>query len=175
MSGKNFTLAEIEGCVEDMERRGIVERCGIGIGPGGKPAVMWRHKQTPEALAAREALHVEIKRSLAAEDKWVLEVRHGVALMFNRRTGRPDGWYWGDDEMPLTYGPFESCYAAIDDAVMFSDEPIKVNRHDDTDLGMGEEDALPQHTNGFVTVNVVDTDGQVWFCPAKGETPVAAE
>ena len=175
MSSKDFSLADIEGCLEDMERRGIVERCGVRPGPDGKPAVEWRHKMTPEALAAEEALHAENKRALAADDKWVTEVRGSVALMFNRRTEQPDGWYWGCDEAAMAYGPFESSEAAIDDAVLASDEPLKVIRIDGTELDMGEADAQPQHTDGYVTINVVDTDGEVWVCRAKGETPVAAE
>lgn len=144
----------------------------------GRPVYVSREFASPKEIADQEREQrmtsdkvwwARVNRELAPMDKWVLEIRNGVELYFNQRASRADGWYWGLDEEPYFRGPFESREAALDDATLTSDEPIKVNRIDADTIEADD------HTNGYTTINVVNTDGQIFVCTAKGETPVTAQ
>jgi hypothetical protein len=162
------TKPEFDEVTEKLERRGILERIGFRPGKDGKPQVVWRARD-----AARKILEDEMKRDLASTDKWVLEIRNGVVLFLNERVhaSEEDGWWWGTDERAITWGPFESSEAAVEDACMASDEPIKIVTRDDTEMKIPEAEAPPAHTDGFVTINVVDTKGHIWL--KTGEKPAA--
>jgi hypothetical protein len=96
-------------------------------------------------------------------NRFVVEVRAGVALFFNRLADVEDGWWWGSDADPLQVGPFESCELALADARRGA-ENFKVFRWDAA--GLGEPDR-PFRPHGHVVV--IDTDGRLWVKP--GERP----
>jgi hypothetical protein len=92
---------------------------------------------------------------------YVLEIRDGIELFFNRRTVERDGWYWGPDNEPMLHGPYQSSEAAAEDARTTSERPVKVvtvtSAYDE--LGLDEE----------VGIIIVDTGGRVWV--KTGEAP----
>jgi hypothetical protein len=149
---KSKLLQRIEAASLRLEERGRLYRDGFCLGPDGEPAVMWC---APGGGDVAELMLGELKRDLAAEDKGVFEIRDGVELYFNMTAVRPDGWYWGIDDAPFLYGPFADSEAALEDARAASNEPVKVVVDDLMSAGEGE------HSDGYVTITVIDTDGEV--------------
>src|SRR5262245_20258846 len=49
-------------------------------------------------------------------NRFIVEVRGGVVLFFNRMTEVSDGWWWGSDADALQHGPFASSQEAVADA-----------------------------------------------------------
>jgi hypothetical protein len=149
------TRAEIDAAIAELERRGDIER---GPDRDGKPTWLCKPGFCSE----------ETKADFVAADKFVLEVRGGVVLYLNEPAspGESDGWWWGFDEVPTLHGPFASAELAVKDASAQSTKPLKVITHDNIETMEGF------HTDGYVTINVVDTAGEVWVCvyekPATG-------
>jgi hypothetical protein len=53
---------------------------------------------------------------MSRANRYIAEVRGGLALFFNCTIDVEDGWWWGSDEDPWQWGPFASCEEALADA-----------------------------------------------------------
>jgi len=96
-------------------------------------------------------------------NRFVVEVRGGVMLFFNRTTEASDGWWWGSDADPLQHGPFPSSQEAVADAGRNMGK-FKLVRWDRTAL---KRDDRPLRPRGHIVL--VDTNGQLLV--KTGERP----
>jgi hypothetical protein len=146
----------IEAAALRLEKRGVVYRDGFRPGRGGRPCNVWCATSGGDVI---ELMLNEMKRDFVAWDKLVVQILNAVELVFNLPATQPDGWYWGPDGRPFLFGPFESREEAVDDARDASNEPVKVVVRDQDYLTGPEE---PDHFDGYVTIIVTDTDGEIW-------------
>jgi hypothetical protein len=96
-------------------------------------------------------------------NRFIVEVRGGIVLFFNRVTELADGWWWGSDADPLQQGPFASSQAAVADACR-GDERFKLVRWDRAALARDDRALRP---TGHVVL--IDTGGTLWA--KTGERP----
>jgi len=89
-------------------------------------------------------------------NRFIVEVRDGVALFFNHTPGVEDGWWWGDDDDPWQFGPFASADEALADARRGA-EPFRIVRWDAAELA-GPDRPLPPRGH----IVVIDTFGKLW-------------
>ena len=64
-------------------------------------------------------------RNIAADEKWIFEVRNGVLLIFGERTELADGWWFSTNSNSV--GPFATDQEALDAADEASDETAELN------------------------------------------------
>jgi hypothetical protein len=98
-------------------------------------------------------------------NRFVGEVRGGVALFFNLAIDAGDGWWWGSDADLFQVGPFESLEQALADASRDMGE-FKVVRWDAAELQQPDRPLPPR---GHIVV--VDTGSKLWV--KTGELPPA--
>jgi hypothetical protein len=153
---KSKLLQRLEAASLRLEERGVLYRNGFQPGRDGEACIVWYATNGGDVF---ELMLAEVKRDLVAEDKVIHEVRNSVALFFNVTIDRPDGWWWGLDANACLYGPFESSEAAVEDARAASQLPIRIITHGWEDL-VSEPD-VPDHIDGYVSIIVVDTDGEI--------------
>jgi hypothetical protein len=96
-------------------------------------------------------------------NRFVVQVRSGVVLFFNRAAAVDDGWWWGTDADPLQHGPFASSQAALADARR-DDDRFKVVRSDDASIKRDEPELRP---TGHIVI--IDTAGRLLV--KTGEDP----
>jgi len=118
-------------------------------------------------LGAEECARAQafLARMTKLPNRFVIEVRHGVALFFNRPANVEDGWWWGDDADPFQWGPFESWLEALADAC-HGGAQFKLVRWNRAEL-WGPDRPLPP--TGYVVV--VDTGGKLWVKSGESVRP----
>jgi hypothetical protein len=98
-------------------------------------------------------------------NRFVVEVRGGIALFFNRVVEVDDGWWWGSDTDSLQHGPFASAQEAITDAGRDMGK-FKLVRWDAAVLKLKRDDRKLRPTGHIV---LIDTNGDLWI--RSGEPP----
>ena len=96
-------------------------------------------------------------------NRFVVQVRNGVVLFFNRTTEVEDGWWWGSDADPLQQGPFASSHEAVANARR-DDKRFKLVCWDRAALARDDRELRP---TGHVVL--IDTSGRLWA--KTGEHP----
>jgi hypothetical protein len=97
-------------------------------------------------------------------NRFVVEVRGGVVLFFNRTTELDDGWWWGFNARPLQHGPFASSDEAVADASREMGR-FKLVRWDDATIWRKNHEEL--RPTGHIVV--IDTNGALFV--KTGERP----